>query len=1243
MKRFRMGMVWALMGLLSLGVCTFATAEVAPWYLEQAGRTHGICVVIVDGDSNPALEVVAKTSFLVHLLARQPGAVQSALDAAETNKWSQDRLIAENWGKTSLPHADNTVDLVLGFVAETPELATEAERVLSPGGKAVFGLPQPGTFRVKPAQAGVDNWTHWEHSPDNNPVSNDTVIKAPYTTQWMGGPYYNTMPAITTISNGRMFTAMGHIAHHEREEPWLNTLLARNGYNGSELWRKKLPDGYMVHRSAFVAQPDTFYMIDPSGDGCLMLDPETGAEKGRVRTPEVPGTWKWIVLQDGVLYALAGQQADPGETTIVRSKMPAWSWSELSAGYYMDRVPWGFGETLLAYDLAANKVRWTHQEKPGTVDSRGLAMGGGKLFFYAPESRLGCLDAQTGKEVWLNEDPETRQLIEKKGEGLSSTPGFRSCATCVYSPDVLFYQGQTLENVVAISTADGKRLWHRPKTSSNPNVLYLDGKALVGIGPDGSTLSLDPKTGETIADLGFKKRSCARLTATPDSLFVRGWPEGVTRYDRASGKITFDGAMRPACNDGIVGANGLLYIGPWPCDCGLALIGTAGLCSAKPITAEPVESRLFYDPKPRTEDPSAVSDQDWSAHRGGNRHTGASSAELSGRLFPLWTTAPIRPFLPTAPVCASGRIYVAGDDGAVRAYDANAGLPVWTYATAGPILVAPTCWNGRVFAGSGDGAVYCLDAQSGELIWRFQAAPIERRIMLYGRLCSNWPVHTGIVIEDGTAYFAAGFIDSDGTYVYALDANTGAVRWVNDATGHLDEALRKGVSAQGTMTIQSGKLWLAGGNIMGPSPFDLKTGEYLGEKSVGTGAPRADRGEELAAFGDQWILLGGRLRYSAMENVVSPSSYYLTLDGRPVRDAGKGSVTPVWDGEDFVYLPGRESAPRAYRANELCDSMATYKDPKQLSAKWTADSLGNALTTGMALGGKYVAVTFATQAPRTLWYSHAITLIDRATGALTARQELPATPRMNGMAIDRDGRLLLALEDGRIMCFASEKAFQSYVSQVSEELKTGKRDREAGIQTLRGLLDGVHDAPGQTLVCKALAETGFDLYAEAKQNGAVRVWQITGPVPFDGVQNGIDKAWIGEPDIDLARPIKTDSRPLAWIEYRTQDAKGKVNLVRILGEESSVAAYAYTEIQLPEAGNYVVKIGSNDGVKAWFNGQEIDRQDVARGYRADEDECPVTAKAGKNTLLLKVTQLGGRWHMGARIAHPNGLPVVFEQ
>ena len=108
----------------------------------------------------------------------------------------------------------------------------------------------------KPPLKGVDEWRHWEHGPDNNPVSTDQVIRAPYLTQFLAGPRAIAMPAITTVAGGRTFLATGHIAHHRREWELINKLIARNGYNGVILWQRDLPKGFLAHSSAFVATRD---------------------------------------------------------------------------------------------------------------------------------------------------------------------------------------------------------------------------------------------------------------------------------------------------------------------------------------------------------------------------------------------------------------------------------------------------------------------------------------------------------------------------------------------------------------------------------------------------------------------------------------------------------------------------------------------------------------------------------------------------------------------------------------------------------------------------------------------------------------------------------------------------------------------------------------------------------------------------------------------------------------------------
>lgn len=1002
--------------------------------LDAAPGPNGFCVFVGLDDGKIIEELANRSGLMIHALdsrADVVAAVRGQIDAAGLYG---SRVVVEPSDLRRLPHADNIADVivVLPPLGDKPfgVPSSELTRVLRPGGVALeYGAKAIGVRAVKrtvkPAPEGIDDWSHWEHGPDNNPVSTDQVIKAPYMTQWLGLPLYITMPSTTTAAGGRIFIAMGHIAHHVREEAWLNTLLARNGYNGTILWQRKLPDGYLAHRSAYVATDELFYMIDPDGEGCVMLDAETGREKGRIELPDHPGQWKWMAMQDGKLFVLLGEQKDPAETTVVRSEFGHWSWGELSDGYYKRRVPWGFGKTILAYDLGARKVLWTHTED-ADVDSRAMVLGGGQVCFYAPDARLGRLDAKTGKVLWTNSDAQLRELIEQPGRGLGSTPGFKSTCYCLYTPEALFFEAQTRMNVVAVSHKDGRLLWHRTKTSNNPNMLYLEGQLYVGVGEKFSTLALDPMTGKTIKDLKFAKRSCARLTATPDSLFCRGMPEGITRYDRKIGTVSFNGAVRPACNDGVIGANGLLYIGPWTCDCNLSLMGRLALCSAGDFKfdrkATEAECLLTGEGDVTKVAPFECTSADWATYRGNVARSGSSQAVVPKRARRLWQS-PVQLDTPTAPTAAGGLVFICDAAGKVVALDAGTGKVKWTYLTAGPIMQPPTIWNGRAYVGSGDGCIYALEAATGRLLWRFRTGPSERRIMVYGRLCSTWPVNSGVLVKDGVAYAAAGIIDYDGTYVYALDAITGKIKWQNTSSGHLDASLRKGVSAQGILTICGDELLMPGGNVIGLGVYRLSDGKYLGI-GPGDGSPRANRGEEIGIFRGDCRIVGGRLRYSARDNVVDPGFFSVTA---PEHDnftmtLCNGKIPPAWDDNKVVYVNGRRTTPACCSAEQLDNCLARKDSKARPRVTWSARPLDGTDTVALALSKNAVLAVCETPIPRRRQSAWRLSALNRSDGSELWKHDLSGPALPGGLLVDRDGRIVVVLTDGHVECFGGKGA-----------------------------------------------------------------------------------------------------------------------------------------------------------------------------------------------------------------------------
>ncbi len=1042
--------------------------------VQETGIDRGVCCML-GFDADVALQLVQSNKFLVHILDADAETVAKVRRIAERAGVGIDRVVVQQREPGRLPYADNMIDLLVATkitdVALGDLAASEVLRVVRPEGaivvgrdvgtdaakdvatrlkgwasteaaKTLGGTAASFVFFRKPIPAGVDQWPLWEHGPDNNPVSSDQIIQAPYMTQFMAEPYYITMPSITTVAGGRTFLATGHIAHHRREWDMVNLLIARNGYNGIELWRRKLPDGFLAHRSAFVATKDIFYLMD--GDGCLMLDAATGAEQGRISIPDVAGDWKWMVLDKGVLYVMTGPKGDGAKVIKGDRSFGGWSWADLSRGYYVQpRVPWGFGNTIAAYDVAQKKLLWKHEEA-SPIDSRGMAMLDDKIFLYAPEKHLSCLRRSTGDVYWTNSDEKVLNLIEQPGRGLVSTPGFRSEPLSVATPDALVIQGQTRMNVIAVSTNDGSLLWTKKKFTNNPNAIYVDGKIVLGVGTRGAHAVVDPVSGDVLEELNFRKQACTRLTASPDSFFVRG--EGTLRFDRKTKKVLIDGSARPGCNDGAIPANGLLYLGPWQCDCNLSLIGALAECSAGDFQFDAVDN-----PKLRLRrgegdiqavTPLLVTEGGWPMYRANNARSASTPTRLAtpqtaapGGRGGRWIYEADKPYVPTPPIAAGGIVFVAGSDGMVRAIDAQNGRLRWQYGTAGSIKASPTLWEGRLFVGSGDGNVYALEADSGRLLWRFRAAPRNRLMMVYGNLCSTWPVNTGVLVHEGTAYFAAGIVDHDGTYVYALDAKSGEMRWQNNTCGHLNSELRKGVSAQGNLSILGDRLLMAGGNQVSPAAFDLKTGECL-NATFAQGQPKANHGKFVGVFADRYPVSGGRVLYASPRNVANKDSFVLYREGRRLT-MSFGGVPPAWNENALAladYRNGKlqcfDVAKTAARIKEGFTPPSDRARPSRWSslaqafasdgaARWGTD-LGNAnqfeVLAVAATPEQIVAIVQFQNRVRAhpQWQLVALNATN-GTPIWFWRHNLPVEPLPEGLAITSQGHVIVTSLDGRIV------------------------------------------------------------------------------------------------------------------------------------------------------------------------------------------------------------------------------------
>jgi len=929
------------------GTAIAAEQVTAEKLLPRIGVSRGVCALLGDKDCSLAVELAKKTNLLLYVQLAAAEDCAAACKAADAAGFYGTRIFVEKGTPARIGLADNLADalVVLGDAAALSR--AEVRRVLRPEGKAVVGQRE----WTKPLPEGTDDWSHHFHSPDNNPQSRDRLARAPYLTQFIVEPRYAPAPQASVASGGRVFMAFGHVAWHEREEPWMNTLIALNGYNGTMLWKRPLTPGLMVDRCTMIATPSVLYLADDKS--CKVLDAATGQVKDEITVPKdlAGGTfWKWIALDGGVLYALVGEDEKQDPDARWRRTAHGWPWDAMSKGYNDPKRLWGFGKTLLAIDPQSKKILWTHQED-ALIDSRALGMAAGRIYCFHFGRYLTCLDAKTGKVIWQRTAemyPEVFRAIGPYRPEQGPVQGWKTNVYLKCTDKALYFAGPEVQWLSALSAADGRVLFRH--TVKDLHIVIRD-DGLYTIGPANSveeTKKLDPLTGEVLAKYQTRRRSCTRATGSIDSIFFRGH-EGSGRFDVASGKTAWISAMRPSCQVGVVIAHGHLYWVPWACDCNLQMFGAIACGPAGDFafgqSAKESERLEAASGGAAPTTSLAASPADWPTYRADSALSAQSRAAIPEKVRPLWQTKPTQAVEPSAPVAAGGLVFSGGSDGIVKALDAANGQVRWTAYTSGPIRFPPAVAEGRAFVGSGDGWLYAFEAATGRLLWRFRAAPAERKIRFYDGLLSTWPVAGGVLVEKGTVYCAAGINDFDGSHVYALEAATGRIRWQNNAAGHLDEFAMRGVTCQGEMLLHDGKLYLAGGNTVSPGIFDAATGKCLNPppNSMGGTAPR---GRELTLVSGQ-VKVTGQPLYSRPE--------------APVFDPAIAWANPVVTAAN-ARISCAQGRPRANR-------------PWTLVAQSVADN-------------------------SRLW-----------------EQPLPAEPVRWGIAVDAEGRVLVALRNGQVVCF----------------------------------------------------------------------------------------------------------------------------------------------------------------------------------------------------------------------------------
>ncbi len=147
-------------------------------------------------------------------------------------------------------------------------------------------------------------------------------------------------------------------------------------------------------------------------------------------------------------------------------------------------------------------------------------------------------------------------------------------------------------------------------------------------------------------------------------------------------------------------------------------------------------------------------------------------------------------------------------------------------------------------------------------------------------------------------------------------------------------------------------------------------------------------------------------------------------------------------------------------------------------------------------------------------------------------------------------------------------------------------------------------------------------------------WMIIGP--FDNTAgNGFNSEYPPEKEMDFTGEYAGNEGSVKWFKPKRGRIDGFVDLAALLGRVNWAVAYAATSVQSPETRQVQLRIGSDDDIKVWLNGELVLSRNVDRPAVPDEDIVPVTLQKGQNQLLLKVCNRLYSWGFYARITDAN--------
>lgn len=147
-------------------------------------------------------------------------------------------------------------------------------------------------------------------------------------------------------------------------------------------------------------------------------------------------------------------------------------------------------------------------------------------------------------------------------------------------------------------------------------------------------------------------------------------------------------------------------------------------------------------------------------------------------------------------------------------------------------------------------------------------------------------------------------------------------------------------------------------------------------------------------------------------------------------------------------------------------------------------------------------------------------------------------------------------------------------------------------------------------------------------------WSILGPLPYINIDSGDEQELI-PPTPELVY----DGKAYRWQRYDPTFSDhfaimdfGRVFSGSVYSPMTNAAVYAYTEIHVAEAGEYLVKTQGDDALIVWIHGRHAvtSAHEKATAIRSAKG-TKVTLQAGRNPVLFRLNQKSGQWQASVRV------------